>query len=177
MKFEAIKLISFSLPNSFKSKCPTGSAKEFTSVILYSLQRTLRNYCPQKVTKKVANFIRQQSCSNKVFNQTSKCYENFIDQLQGIAKAPVKKQIPFTCWLAAYQTRQDCSNAGEIFNNFVRQIFDDIINLTCQDYTEHSDRCETIGEPPIKDSTLKRTKSFLIPLINIWSQLDENKSA
>lgn len=68
----------------------------------------------------------------------------------------------------------DCSRQSEPFLDFVRSIFDDIVNLTCTDYTENSDKCNQLDEPPQKDKSMKRTKSFIMPLMNIWETADRN---
>nr|XP_027205624.1 uncharacterized protein LOC113799222 [Dermatophagoides pteronyssinus] len=170
---------------NYKNRCSTGTAKQFTSVIIYSIQRAHKTYCPNKATKKAMNFFRLQSCTNRVTNQTARCLNHYNEQLQAIKRAPVPKQIPHVCcqyfemlkcFEKEYEKLPNCSDSAEIFLNFVRQIFDDIVNLSCQDYTESSDRCDHLGQPPsipmIKDKNWKHFKSFILPLVDIWNNID-----
>ncbi|KAH9517921.1 hypothetical protein DERF_008537 [Dermatophagoides farinae] len=171
--------------NQYKNRCSIGTAKQFTSVIIYSIQRAHKTYCPKQANKKVINFFKAQSCTNRVMNQTTKCLNHYIDQLQAIIRAPIVKQIPHVCcqyfemlkcFDKEYEKIPNCSESAEIFNNFVRQIFDDIVNLSCQDYNESTDRCEHLGQPPSLLLTKKKHfKSFILPLIDIWNQVDGQK--
>lgn len=83
---------------NYKNRCSTGTAKQFTSVIIYSIQRAHKTYCPNKATKKAMNFFRLQSCTNRVTNQTARCLNHYNEQLQAIKRAPIPKQIPHVCW-------------------------------------------------------------------------------
>ncbi|OTF70198.1 hypothetical protein BLA29_006975 [Euroglyphus maynei] len=79
------------------------------------------------------------------------------------------------CFEKEFDKIPDCNESADIFINFIRQIFDDIVNLSCQDYTESTDRCEHLGRPPVKEKKLKHYKSFILPLLDIWNQVDNQK--
>lgn len=80
------------------------------------------------------------------------------------------------CFRDSFDTATEkCKSQAENFLDFVRSIFDDIVNLTCTDYSEHSDKCDKMPDPPQKDKAEKRNKSFLVPLMKIWENSDAVK--
>lgn len=81
------------------------------------------------------------------------------------------------CFRTTFQSAEKCQKHSEAFLDFVRSIFDDIVNLTCNDYSESSDKCDRLPSPPSKDKSLKRTKSFLVPLMKIWESSETTKKA
>lgn len=74
------------------------------------------------------------------------------------------------CTDDVFHSDQKCADSSETFQEFVRTIFDDIINVACGDYLEFSDKCQQLPllSKPLKNK--KRPKSILIPLIEIWDQ-------
>ena len=76
------------------------------------------------------------------------------------------------CFEKSFHSVDKCKSQSEEFLNFVRSIFDDIVNLTCAEYTESSDKCEKLTSPPSKDKSIKRTKSFMVPLMKVWESAD-----
>ena len=77
------------------------------------------------------------------------------------------------CFESSINEIDHCKLQSEPFLDFVRSIFDDIVNLTCTDYQESNDKCSQLPEPPIKDKSVKRTKSFIMPLMHVWESADQ----
>ncbi|CAG2103782.1 unnamed protein product [Medioppia subpectinata] len=57
--------------------------------------------------------------------------------------------------------------------NFVRSMLGNAIDLLCSEYSEGSDKCDTLGRPPRKLKHQRRTKSFLIPLLDMFDSFPE----
>lgn len=74
------------------------------------------------------------------------------------------------------QQIEKCRSQSEPFLDFIRSIFDDIVNLTCSEYNENNDKCDHMPEPPVKDKSMKRTKSFILPLMHVWQSADNPKN-
>lgn len=77
------------------------------------------------------------------------------------------------CFESSIGDIDKCKLQSEPFLDFVRSIFDDIVNLTCTDYNETTDKCSLLPDPPVKDKSMKRTKSFILPLLHIWESADQ----
>lgn len=76
------------------------------------------------------------------------------------------------CFEQAFLSVAKCRQESETFTDFVRSIFSDLVNLSCADYTENSDKCDRLAEPPSKKKGILRTKSALIPLTEIWENVE-----
>lgn len=79
------------------------------------------------------------------------------------------------CFEKAFHAKETCQTNSEAFLDFVRSIFDDIVNLTCAEYNDTNDKCSKMATPPVKDKSLKRTKSFMVPLMKVWESADNDK--
>ena len=54
---------------------------------------------------------------------------------------------------------------------FIRNIFDSLINVSCGDFVEASDRCDTLPVAPKRRKVDKDTKTFFLPLVELWNHL------
>lgn len=82
------------------------------------------------------------------------------------------------CTDDVFHSEVKCADSSETFQEFVRTIFDDIINVACGDYVEFSDKCQQLPilSLPVQRKNQKRPKSILIPLIEIWDQSASTKT-
>nr|XP_027205622.1 uncharacterized protein LOC113799220 [Dermatophagoides pteronyssinus] len=170
--------------DDYKTTCSSGPSKEFASIILFSLRRVTRQYCRKTHTnqRRHKKLFAMYKCSNQLSNQTGKCLEDYIDTLLSTVKlSTIQQKIPYTCCNYfellkctddVFHSDQKCADSSETFQEFVRTIFDDIINVACGDYLEFSDKCQQLPllTKPSLLKNKKRPKSILIPLIEIWDQ-------
>ncbi|OTF82847.1 hypothetical protein BLA29_012639 [Euroglyphus maynei] len=77
-----------------------------------------------------------------------------------------------------YYGRQSCSQQESLdaWLDLIRLVNEDSLNFACGEYNEHSDRCDTIGEPDFsrKNSTInvdKRFHSFFIAALELFESL------
>lgn len=61
----------------------------------------------------------------------------------------------------------------EVCQRFVQSVFGEAINLLCTDWTEGSDKCEKLPPVAKKNKSQRRTKSFILPLIDLLSSLSD----
>ncbi|OTF72021.1 hypothetical protein BLA29_009785, partial [Euroglyphus maynei] len=142
--------------DDYKTTCSSGPSKEFASIILFSLRRVTRQYC----RKTPANIRRHKKLfAIKIIDDSTEnsLYINYFELLK--------------CTDNIFHSNVKCADSSETFQEFVRTIFDDIINVACGDYVEFSDKCQQLPLLPKPDSKrIKRPKSILLPLIEIWDQ-------
>jgi len=62
----------------------------------------------------------------------------------------------------------------ETVNEFVDSLTGNILDILCGDYEDGSDKCLRLGSPPKKNKNQRRTKSFLIPLIDVLASFPES---
>ncbi|KAH7638603.1 hypothetical protein HUG17_2636 [Dermatophagoides farinae] len=176
--------------DDYKTTCSSGPSKEFASIILFSLRRVTRQYCRKTAAnkRKHTKLFAMYTCSNQLSNQTGECLEKYIDSLLSTVKlSTIEQKIPYTCCNYfellkctddVFHSEVKCADSSETFQEFVRTIFDDIINVACGDYVEFSDKCQQLPilSLPVQRKNQKRPKSILIPLIEIWDQSASTKT-
>ncbi|CAG2109084.1 unnamed protein product [Medioppia subpectinata] len=163
----------------YSSKCLKAFPKQVTSVLAYGVAKTNKGYCSNK--KRKESFIMIGECANKMKSPMDKCMFQYIDRLQGAENyRNVKMRLPMAC--CEYYKMKQCilghiEREGKplctdsVYNEAERLIDGyafDVLQLICGDYTEDSDKCQnSVPKTPKKLSSQKRTKSLLLPLINI----------
>lgn len=70
-------------------------------------------------------------------------------------------------------TKGRCTaKATNTIQEFVRNIFQSIVDVACGGYEEHSDRCESLKAPPKKSKTdVAEAKTFFVPLVELFNAL------
>ena len=57
--------------------------------------------------------------------------------------------------------------------DFVNSVAANSLPLLCGDYIDGSDKCLKLEAPPKKDKSVKRTKSFVAPFIDVFNSFEE----
>lgn len=71
-------------------------------------------------------------------------------------------------------TKKNCtSRETNSIQELIRNMIDSLINVSCGDFTESSDRCETLPPPPRRQKADKDTKAFVLPLVEVWNSLED----
>lgn len=78
----------------------------------------------------------------------------------------------------SYYGQQSCSKQDslDMWIDLIRSVNEDSLNFACGDYNEHTDRCDTIGEPDFsrKNSSIKvdkRFNSFMVTALELFESL------
>ncbi|CAG2172557.1 unnamed protein product [Oppiella nova] len=144
-----------------------GLTKQVASILIYSLKNSIAQLC-SKESKKLDELIASTKCINTATPEINRCYTNLIDGMLGTLNAPDNKKIPHVC--CEYYRIFPCISTKtkripvcteqhvETALNFVKSMLGNAIDLICSDYTEGSDKCETLGRPPKKLKSQRRTK-------------------
>lgn len=168
--------------DQYKSKCMKGLPKQVTSILVYSIKNSIGQLC-KKDSKKLTELISSTKCINRANPEINKCYTKLIDGILGTKHANDSKKIPHICCeyfkifpcIATRSKRISTCTENHITTatDFVRSILGNVIDLLCGDYTEGSDKCDSLGRPPKKLKSQRRTKSFMLPLVEIFATFPE----
>lgn len=60
----------------------------------------------------------------------------------------------------------------ESVNEFIRNMFQSIIDVACGDFVENSDKCERLATPPKRSKKDKSSRTFFLPLVELWNNLE-----
>lgn len=167
----------------YSSNCLQSFPRQVTNVLAYGVAKTNKGYCTNK--KRKDSFIAIGKCANKIKHIGDNCMKQFIDNLRGTENYPeVNTRLPMACCnfyqmkgciLSAVEKegKELCpeSNYNEI-ETLIDGYSVDVLNLICGDYTEESDKCvKLLPKTPKKLNSQKRSKSMLIPFINILNSV------
>ncbi|XP_054155318.1 uncharacterized protein LOC128953823 [Oppia nitens] len=129
-------------------------SKQVASILTFALKNAFKHLC-KKGSKRAFELISATPCVNQANAEITKCYTSLVDIIQGIKYAEENKRIPHLC--CEYYTLFPClyertkrftkctTKKMDIASDFVRNIFENIISLLCGDYTDQSDKCQTLG--------------------------------
>lgn len=160
-------------------KCLEGTAKQFGNVILFSYRTAVKQYCNGK-SKRKDSIVIMAKCMNRNQKAGHACLAKYVDSLQrGKRAEPKSNRIGYSCcdyfkFLTCLEnvTRGNCSETeSEKIQEFVRNLFQGIINTACGDFQENSDKCDKIPPPPKKRKSDKSYKSYFLPLVELWHSL------
>lgn len=180
--------------------CYEGQTKQFMSIVVFSFRNVVKNSCGKKAERRFKDLMAMGKCSNFKNSTISSCLTNYIEKLQGTLQAKQDKRLPLVCWwvnqsdqLFGYQinttsvccisdyykflgclndqVRPTCPNQSESILDLIRNIFQGIVDVACGDYTENSDKCESIIATPKKPNGAPFFKSFVVPLSSVWASL------
>ena len=71
-------------------------------------------------------------------------------------------------------TKKSCSaKASDGVVDFIRNVFQSIVDVACGDFTENSDKCDRLPAPPKKRKSDKPTRTFFLPLVGLWNNLGD----
>jgi len=69
-------------------------------------------------------------------------------------------------------TQVDCNHdATGAIQDFVRSVFQGIVDVSCGDFVENSDKCDRLPAAPKKRKSDKATKTYFLPLVELWNNL------
>ena len=58
--------------------------------------------------------------------------------------------------------------------DFIKNIVQSFVDLSCGDYVEHSSSCDKLTKLPKKAKTDKKYETFILPLIELFDYLDRD---
>ncbi|XP_054155087.1 uncharacterized protein LOC128953613 [Oppia nitens] len=165
----------------YSKKCLQSFPRQVTGVLAYGVAKTNKGYCTNK--KRKDSFIEIGKCANNIKHLGDACMKTYIDDLQGIENfKDAKLKLPIAC--CNFYKMKQCilisveKNGKPVCSDSnyqeIERIIDgysyDVLQLICGEYTEDSDKCQSLlPKTPKKRSSQKSTRSLLPPFINILS--------
>lgn len=117
---------------------------------------------------------------NRNAARSNACLASYIDVLQRARRAePPELRIGHACChyfqlVSCIETvvQGNCSpKSAEMLGDFVRNLFSGIVDVSCGEWIEQSDTCESLPEPPPKQRDDQTVRTFALPLIELWNSL------
>ncbi|XP_046916758.1 uncharacterized protein LOC124497180 [Dermatophagoides farinae] len=168
------------LMSKMADKCMTGFTKNIMQVTIYSLRRSRKSICKNKPNKEMLALINAGKCVNGGRKRFSKCVKHAQIHIETVKDMPTKKRIPLicceivrakSCMLDKAKDVNECSEQNvETLQRRFTHISANSMNMACGDYTEDSNRCDTVKPPEGLDYN-RPPKSFMttaLELINLF---------
>lgn len=161
-------------------KCLSGTAKQFGNVILFSYRTSVKQYCNLKSKRRSESMVVMGKCMNQNQKAGHKCLAKYVESLQrGKRAEPKSNRIGYSCceyftFLSCLEgvTKANCTpKETEKIQEFVRNLFNGIIDMACGTFQENSDTCEKLPPPPKKKKADKSYNSYFLPLVELWHSL------
>jgi hypothetical protein len=150
--------------------------------MLFTSRNQYTRIC-KKDPKMRRRFLSASICINKARDEFEKCHRVMIEKLLGIKFAEEKLKIPLTC-CGNYELK-NCYREGakridicsdenlETIDSFAGSITMNADNLFCGEYSDDSDKCEKLGEPPKRRKNQKIPRSFFLPIIDVFNSFGD----
>ncbi|XP_054155161.1 uncharacterized protein LOC128953673 [Oppia nitens] len=165
--------------------CMKGLVKQVLSVTTYSAKKTFGQLCRQKSgpSKRMQEMLEAAKCLNKASDEIQRCYNITIDHFFSLKSVDDKVKIPMAC--CAYHKKNHCMSKlsdkvntcsekqVDIAIRFIESISGSSLNLVCAEYNDSSDKCDQFNNFKTKSEPKLRTKSFFLPLIELFDSFDE----
>jgi hypothetical protein len=169
----------------YKNECLKALSKQTISVILYSIKSLINQYCKKNSNnKKVEDLLSAASCANSATNEFNKCNIKYIDSLLA-AQNTKEDRVKIAQMCCEYHKIFDCIQAQgirvkgctdkhlEISADYIKSHFSNVLDLMCGDYSESSDKCDSVPKLSKRRKNQRRTKSFVMPLVKLLKDLPE----
>ena len=83
--------------DQYKNRCFKGNLKHFTSLFVYSVRNSVKQFCFRK-SRRLEDLFKAATCVNKHSKQVNQCMSKLTNNFIGIKYADNSKKIPFICW-------------------------------------------------------------------------------
>ncbi len=167
---------SINSAKDYVKKCLKGLSKTIISVTIFSTEKVnIKNsnsICGNKAERN--NYIARGRCGNRGKRNTSKCWNNLINNMSNVKNVTDDKlRIPlFCCQFYAWKTctvdtfkslgPKVCSESAiEGYETQIARGSLDPLNIFCSDYDE-SDKCDKLGEslPKVRSNRSRNKTPF-----------------
>ncbi|CAG2163585.1 unnamed protein product [Oppiella nova] len=170
--------------------CAPGGLKKFDSNIakLITIGNSGRRF-PDSRGSELKN--QNEKLLGDIEKYRNQCMDNMPKQITGILLYTGKSTIRQFCKRDNKQLDNllkagACGNSGnnqgvpqctpiavDSMLGLVRSITGNTIDVFCGEYTEGSDKCDSLDKPPKKLKSQRRTKSFALPMIDVLRSFPE----
>ena len=84
---------------AFLKNCFVKSVRDFTSILLYTLKRSIRKYCGKKESKVVQDLLKIAPCANQHIRPHQICSQQYIQKTkQLIGLVDDTHKLHYACW-------------------------------------------------------------------------------
>ncbi|KAH7638341.1 hypothetical protein HUG17_9447 [Dermatophagoides farinae] len=143
----------------YSQQCLQSESRRVFSIMSYSISKMAKRYCGSVRAKK--DLLEFLKCAGNDLRKYAQPLFDLSGDLHSIPTIkPANLRIPLSC-----------CNHIETIENILQSATGDVIKLGCTEYTDDSDKCDTIiGRLPKWNKPLE-WKSFIIPSVKIVDSL------
>nr|XP_027204935.1 uncharacterized protein LOC113798577 [Dermatophagoides pteronyssinus] len=142
--------------DKFTKQCYTSDVQNMAKIFVYSNKRTMKMYCGnsggRRKLKRLQKLLTIAPCLNTYLHQ-DKCLTQFLSKIRNLIQYKMNgEKIYYTCCYFVdlmkcfdhHLSKLSCATAERLeeFNNLVQSLNGDMINVSCGEYTEQTDRCD-----------------------------------
>lgn len=163
---------------AYGRKCFKPFPKQVIGLLIYGSTKETKIRCDTEEGR--ATFIGHSTCTKDQYVEPShRCMNTFVRSLESVRDTMNNKdlKVPFICCLfhkfqdcVVTATAKYCNHEQVVYTNkSISDTVSDMFDLTCNNYQYGSPNCDKL--PAIKLSSVQTSKSFLPPMVDIYTDL------